>query len=78
MSTAVQPNRNESASDAAPPALKRHKPTPCQEHAGPRLAAYGAPLVFQNPAVVERLYDAVNDLRVKGKRTKKRKGRKRG
>lgn len=59
-----------------PPSAKRHKPIPFQEHAGPWIAAdprdgAAVPVVFTNPAVVERLYDAVNGLRVKGKRTKK-------
>ena len=53
------------------PSAKRHKPIPFEDHEGPRIAAYGAPIVFRNPAVVERLYNAVNDLRVKGKKTKK-------
>ena len=42
------------------PSAKRHKPIPFEDHEGPRIAAYGAPIVFRNPAVVERLYNAVN------------------
>jgi hypothetical protein len=69
------PRTNNTSNDEESP-TKRYKPTPFQEYEGPWICADARdgttlPLVFKNPAVVERLYNAVNDLRVKGKRSKK-------